>query len=193
MRNSAFCPHNIFVLAVLVRKRDYLPKLHQQLVFIMEKQYVYSDVGTEYFSSFRGRHFKERLVSGPKDRLDIGTVHSGFVGDKLAHEFLPSKSGFPCRNSSSDPYSSLSWWCSTLIIRIDCEAQETSDTRQTVFFLQEGNKLGGKNSSTCNILKIINSFLGLWSTLSLQTRTVMSYAFNYLCSPPYWPCHFKNL
>jgi hypothetical protein len=44
---------------------------------------------------------------------------------------------------------------------MDCEAQETSDTRQTVFFLKEGEKLGRKISSTCYILRMINSFLGL--------------------------------
>jgi hypothetical protein len=107
--------------------------------------------------------------------------------------FLSSNSGFPCHHSSSDSYSSLSSWCSALIITIDCEAQKTSDTRQKSVLPARGKETGGKNSSTCYILRIINSFFGLWSALSLQTRTVMSCVLKFLSSLPYWPCYFKTL
>ena len=162
----------------------------------METQYVDSEVGTEYFSSFRGLTLLQEAVSRWSERSTRYWYSSlwicgGQTGTCVG--FLLSNSGFPCRHSSSDPYSFLSSCCSTLIIRIDCEAQETSDTLQTVFFLKEEEKLGRKFSSTYYILRIINSFLGFWSTFSLQTRTVMSCVFKFLSSPPYWPCNFKTL
>jgi hypothetical protein len=117
------------------------------LIFIMETQYVYSDVGTEYFSSFRGRTVVQEVVSRRSERSTRYRYNSFWICGRQTGTwvgFLPSNSGFSCRHSSSDPYSSLSSWFSTLIIRIDCEDKKTSDTRQRVFFLQEGKKLGGK-------------------------------------------------
>lgn len=158
------------------------------LVFIMEKHYVDSEVGTEYFSSFGGRTLLQEAVSRRSERstwywYSSFWIYWGQTGTRVG--FLPSNSEFPCHHSSSDPHSFLSSCCSTLIKRIDCEAQETTDTRQTVFFLKEGGKLGRKISLTYSIRRMINSFLDLWSTLSLQTRTFMCCVFKFLCSPPY--------
>lgn len=111
------------------------------LVFIMERQHVYSEVGTEYFSSLRGRTLLQEAVSRRSERSTRCWYSSFWICGGQTSIWV----GFPCRHSSSDPYSSLSSCCSTLIIRINCEAQESSDTRQTVFFLKEGEKLGRKN------------------------------------------------
>ena len=127
------------------------------LVFIMETQHLYSEVGTEYFSTFRGRTLLQEAVSRRSGRSTRYWYSSFWIcggQNETWVEFLPSNSRFPCRHSSSDPSSSLSSCCSTRVIRIDCEAQEISGARQTVFFLKEGENLGRKISSTSYILRM---------------------------------------
>jgi len=123
----------------------------------METRHLYSEVGTEYFSSFRGRNLLQEAVSRRSGRSTrywyssfwiCGGQNGTWVG------FLPRNSRFPCRHSSSHPYSSLSSCYSTRVIKIDCEAQETSGARQTVFFLKQREKLGRKIFSTSYILRM---------------------------------------
>jgi len=76
------------------------------MVFVMETQHVYSEVGTEYFSSFRGCTLLQEAVSRRSERSTRYWYSSFWIcggqTDKWVG-FPPSDSGFPCRHSSSDP------------------------------------------------------------------------------------------
>jgi hypothetical protein len=93
MKTPAFCPQDVFFLAILISNSDYLSKLHQQ-------PGLYNGEAVCFLCGRNGicyDHLEDWLVAGLRDRVNTGPVHVGFVVDSVAHEkgFVLVIRGFP--------------------------------------------------------------------------------------------------